>query len=459
MPRTWTTLSAAAVPILFTFCALVDAGVAQGVEPYPQAVTDRLIHQETPMSPPPVNVVFTDPDFHSQMVRATDPTTNFRLPDTFLRTEGDGMGNEWSADDSKFYVLGKGGQLLAFAFDPATMAINPLPNAGGRGLLLPMRQGTFSFVDPDLIYGTTNRDPLTIKSYRFSTGVSTPVIDTRTCGVQPPLGTGPSVVSDDDVSLSLDDSRISISEGGPQFGKDMFVVVYDKALGCRWYNTQTGQIGGQWGATGHASVATPYLVRHAHLSRDGKYAVISVNWFGWYVWDLSTLNVTACAEASKLECDGYGALGYSTKINGPGVLGDMQTVKRPLNNLSQFTQLYYPLPSPGNWGQSQHFSWNNIDVNDSAPICGSTYSYDGDPGIDQPYAGEIFCIETDGQASTIWRFAHNRATYISPFFQTQPSGTVSRDGRFFMFTSDWDAQLGLGSDGKPRSDVFIVKLE
>jgi len=160
-----------------------------------------------------------------------------------------------------------------------------------------------------------------------------------------------------------------------------------------------------------------------------------------------------------LQCDGYGALGYHTKINGPGVLDDMQVVKRPLNNLANITQLYYPIPSPSNWGQPLHFTWNNINVNDSAPICGSTYSYDGDTAIDQPYAGEIFCIETDGKASTIWRFAHNRAKYIYPYFQTQPLGTVSRDGRFYLFTSDWDAQLGLGPDGWPRSDVFIVKLE
>jgi hypothetical protein len=93
------------------------------------------------------------------------------------------------------------------------------------------------------------------------------------------------------------------------------------------------------------------------------------------------------------------------------------------------------------------------------PVCGTTYSYDGDMDINQPFAGEIFCIETDGLASTVWRFAHNRATYISPFFNTQPLGSVSPDGKFFLFTSDWDSQLGIGTDGIPRSDVFIVKLD
>jgi hypothetical protein len=110
------------------------------------------------------------------------------------------------------------------------------------------------------------------------------------------------------------------------------------------------------------------------------------------------------------------------------------------------------------WGQVQHFTWSNVDIHDLAPVCGSTYGYDGYTWIDQPFAGEIFCIETDGLASTVWRFAHNRAAYIPPAFNTQPLGSVSRDGHFFLFTSNWDAQLGTGVDGDPLSDVFIVKL-
>jgi hypothetical protein len=76
-------------------------------------------------------------------------------------------------------------------------------------------------------------------------GVTSTVVDTTTCGAQPPLVPGSQTRSDDDVTASLDDQRISISEGGPSFGADMFVIVYDKTFGCRWYNTQSGQIGGQ----------------------------------------------------------------------------------------------------------------------------------------------------------------------------------------------------------------------
>ncbi len=445
---------------LSTISCLTVTLIAQSPQPYPNAVTDRLIHQETPMSPPPPNVVFTDPDFGSQMVRATDGTTNFKLPGTFLRTGGSGEENEWSLDSRKFYVVGQGGQVLALGFDPKTMAVSSLPNAApGKALLLPLRPGaTFSFIDPDLIYGTSEPDTLTITSYRFSTGVSTPVINTRTCGLQPPLGTGPLVVSDDDVRSSLDGRRFSISEGGAQSGQHMFVVVYDKKLGCRWYNTQTAQIGGQWGPKGLATATSPYLIRHAYLSGSGRYVVILVDYFGWYVWDLYSLKVTACPVHSKTdECAGYKVVGYNSLVNGPGITGDLQIAKRPLGSTSEITQL--GLPVAFDWDQVQHFTWNNVNIHDNTPVCGSTYDYEGDPSIDRPIAGEIFCAETDGLGDTIWRFAHNRALWVEPFFQTQPLGSVSRNGRFYLFTSTWDGLLGNEANGTPLSDVFIVKLD
>lgn len=451
--------SALVLLCILMITALHTPAHSQGVLPYPHAITDRSIHDETTLLPPAKYQLFRDPDFGSLMERVTDRTTNFKLPGTYIRTEASGKANEWSSDTSKFYVIGKGGQVLAFGFNPKTMAVASLPNAtAGNALLVPLRPGpTFSFVDPDLIYGTRFADPLSITTYRFSTNSVTTVLDTRNCGVQPPLGSGPSVVSDDDVSLSFNDKRISISEGGASSGEHMFVIVYDKSLGCRWYNTETGQIGGQWGTKGNASVSVPYLVRHAYLSKNGQYAMIMENNFGWYLWNLSTLQVTPCPVRSPMECAGYGVLGFNSYVNGPAAFDDMQILKRPLKNVASFSNLYYPIPSPSNWGQQLHFTWSNVNTLDNTPVCGSSYGYDTD--TDQPYAGEIFCVETDGLASTVWRFAHNRALYVEPYFQTQPIGNVSRDGRFYLFTSDWDGQLGPSVDGTPDSAVFIVKLE
>ena len=447
--------------VLFAYFGLALNASGQGIAPYPNATTDRLIHNETPMALPPRNVVFTDPDFGSKMVRATDGTTNFKRPGTYIRTEASGQANEWSSDGKKFYVLGSGGQVLVYDFNPSTMAITSPPTAkSGQPLLVPLNPGpTFAFTNPDLIYGTTGPEPLAITSYQFSTGVSTPVIDTRTCGVQPPLGMKPAVTSDTDVSLSMNDGRVSISEGGPQNGKHMFVVVYDKKLGCRWYNTQTGQIGGQWGKAGSASLTDSYLIRHAYLTGNGKYVHILTDVGVWYMWNIASLQVTSCALGAHEDCAGYGVTRYGTYVNGPGVLDDLQIDSRPVNNLVQITPLMEPLPSPAYWGEVPHFTASNMNAKDTTPACLSTYEYDGDPGVDQPFWGEIFCVEDDGLGSTVWRFAHNRAQYIDPYFQTQPLGNISRNGKFFLFTSNWDGQLGYAADGTALSDVFIVKLD
>jgi hypothetical protein len=64
----------------------------------------------------------------------------------------------------------------------------------------------------------------------------------------------------------------------------------------------------------------------------------------------------------------------------------------------------------------------------------------------------------DGKGSKIWRFAHTYSTARNGFWST-PRGNVSPDGRFYMFTSDWQDQLGNDPKGKGfRTDVFIVEL-
>jgi hypothetical protein len=438
---------------------LATPGFSQDPSPYPRAATDRAIHLKTPMAPPLANTRFTDPDFGSSMVRATDETSDFTHPGGYLMTQGSGQQNEWSADSTKFWVSGIGGGVFAFGFNPSSMKLHSLPFAApGKGLQLPLRTGaTFSFKDPDQIYGTTNQAPYTITGYRFSTGKSTPVIDTTTCGTQPALD--PKGWSDDDVGVSLNGRRFSISEGGQQQGSHNFVVIYDKRLGCRWYNTQTGQVGGAWGPAGTAlGPARPYLIRHAYMSGSGNYVRIMVNGQGFYVWNVATLEVSFCGHKSGLDCFGYGISGYNSYVNAAAVVEYMQMVKRPLGNLADISELYLPFDNPHQFEIPLHFSWSNQDVHDSTPVCASSYQYEGELDITEPFEGEIFCAETDGKASKVWRFAHNRARWTDSWYNTQPLGGVSRDGKFFLFTSGWDQQLGFESDGRPRTDVWIVRL-
>jgi hypothetical protein len=85
---------------------------------------------------------------------------------------------------------------------------------------------------------------------------------------------------------------------------------------------------------------------------------------------------------------------------------------------------------------------------------------------------EIIAIQTNAgsMGATVWRFAHHRTdiTYDGPgsepyYFWYLPRAMISPDGRFAMFTSNWEKSLGASTiDREPggnfRCDVFIVAL-
>ena len=74
------------------------------------------------------------------MVRVTDETSDFPHAGGYLLTEGSGSSNMWSADNSKFYVIGQGGSTLAYSFSPSTMTVGSLLNASfGKALHVPLR--------------------------------------------------------------------------------------------------------------------------------------------------------------------------------------------------------------------------------------------------------------------------------------------------------------------------------
>jgi hypothetical protein len=249
---------------------------------------------------------------------------------------------------------------------------------------------------------------------------------------------------------------------GPEQDKNYLVYVYDRKQGCRWYNTQTGEAGGRWGPTGTISAPYRFSIHDARLSKSGRFAEITGGGTGPIFWDIDTTNVTLCAN-KELACLGHKAMGYSHLLNSPNRTHPLELVVRPLDNLSDMRSLIPQLPPLKGW-YDYHISWNDVDPQDDAPACFSTYhpTNPNTPGtpllVNGPWENEVDCIETDGKASTVWRFAHTYSMARNGFWST-PRGNVSQDGRFFMFTSDWGDQLGRGPAGKAcRTDVFIVEL-
>lgn len=233
-----------------------------------------------------------------------------------------------------------------------------------------------------------------------------------------------------------------------------------------------------------ATSTAGYNVHSARISRNGAYVRVDDQQSQTqFIWRPGTNQVTPCYFVVN-ECGGHMALGYTHLVNAPNNYDMAEVIIRPLSDPAKITQLVRPLPAPPQFTGS-HWTWNDDNPSDTMPVCGSFYAGgsargDGTQSVltnpfmraTRAYDLEIVCVATTGP-SRVWRFAHTRsaeAANDSPnsrgWFWGTPRGNVSQDGKFFMFTSNWDWSLGNqgGSTGCPssgqcRADVFIVELK
>jgi hypothetical protein len=411
------------------------------------------------MAAPDVNVVFTDPDFGSRMVRVTDADVlvNMGMSNINYVTDSSGEQNTWNTNSTRFFVIGTGGNFLLYSFDPATMQATWEPIPGAINNALPVEDVTFSRTNPNIVYGEAQSPDQVIAQYDISANNLTDLIATTSC--VPGLAASSHM---GDVSVSAGDQLLLTYEGGQQQDTDMFVVVYEKSLGCRWYNTRTGEIGGQWGPVGKATSGASFLMHNARISLSGDWAVLDSSTSAVkFFWQVGTLNVNACGISQAPYCGGHGVGGNINFVNSSGLLDDMNIMIRPFDNLNSSAELINPLPKAVQWGFDKHLSWNDDNSTDTMPVCGSTFLEENGPrAINRAWNSEIFCLRTDGVQSQVWRFGHHRSAYQGGDFWSTPRGNVSQDGKFYMFTSTWKNQLGPqpGLAGRFREDVFIIEL-
>jgi hypothetical protein len=423
------------------------------------ARTDRKIvpYPETPPALGPAGSVITDPSFGSRIARVTDPRSDTRQPGRSLVTPSSSEQNSWNKTSTMFYVETLGGTFLLYDFDPATMKARPASDPNLRWNAEPQ----FSYGQANILYGIVRGNPI-FQQYDVATGKLTEVNDAAKCLKLQSSDSGHTV------TVSADDNRF-MATLGPVQDKNYIIYVYDRTLGCRWYNTETGEIGGQWGPKGTISIPDRFLMHNARMAKSGKFVYAtrggggpSASYKKWVVWEIDTLNAYVC----QTGCSAHHVLGYSHILGNSNISHPLDIWRRPLNQLETTFSIISGLePAKGFWYDS-HYSWSNVDPNDSSPVCFSTYPGQRNPDTPgtpplatTPWENEIDCAETDGKTSKVWRFAHTYSTARNGFWST-PRGNVSQDGRFFMFTSDWEDQLGkLPNGDKYRTDVFIVELK
>ena len=451
-----------------------------------------------PFDPPNVggllgaNTLALDPFSGAKVVRVTDYNTIGPAPPQpsyQVDPGGSAEVNFMDSSDSYFYVSDTGAGLEPFTWNAQTMQASRMypsyyPSTNGMRIITASTGGEFSYTVPgrmyDMEYGASNNHNPEIFYYDFrqpSPPSRTPVFDFGNSSACAPSGVtfegqtqwaDPPTVSRDDQTFG---AAISTVAGQ---GNAEYVVAYNRTQGCRWWDTATGQVGGQWGGPGLVSgVTETFKVHNARLSLNGDWMRVDrqscLNGSGSggsclyivYFWQIGTNNITA----STVQSSGHLALGYGHAVNDSTFPYQQSVELAPMNTPENGAELWATGPSEYTpW--DAHFSWQNANRADSNIIFASTFT----TGIEVPtqaWNNEIDGFSANGSGA-VFRFGRNYITAnpAATFAASQGIGSVSADAKFFGFSSDWNCQLGSTSGGSTgtqspydcRADVFILQL-
>ncbi len=408
------------------------------------AVSDRVIRPKPPLPQlGPAGSTLRDPTFGSIILRVTDAQTVPAKPNAAFFTPAGSFVQAWAPDSRRVFIRSDAG-ILVFDFDPATVRAKlhgPLPFDGPA----------FSGVTNDLIYGIRGKS---IVACSLAARSSTVVLDLNTVVPDYPQYQYA-------VSVSADDAKFAVSFSGIQ-DTFRYLVWFDRRAGTRHLlDLKNSTLDGR-----PAPIRFPpgAGIHSQDLDRSGRY----VSFCGPQIpgqnacfWDVQAGTFTPRTN----KWSGHAVLGYGRQVNQSGVavpgttdgrgfcLRDLAT---PNQNLRQ---LIDPPPSPPYaWTYGGHWSWASARPDVLNPVVGTFYR-DPDKRGWGLWDDEVVGVRTDGQASTVWRFAHHRTVFDGSNFWDCPRGNLSPDGRWFIFTSNWEKTLGRTPGGQARQDVLLVGLK
>jgi hypothetical protein len=307
--------------------------------------------------------------------------------------------------------------------------------------------GTWSYSNDGYFYGHDNATNTTLKKYDFNAKTITTIKDWSSgCGAT--LSSGHL----GEPTVDVTDTTFSVYGGGASQDLDPYVMIYKVGSGCRYLNTQTGTVGGDWGTTGSivkknsiggASSWSGFYVHNARLSPDGNTVRITGCTPGCgdtiYFWDINSLDVKSCVGSSD-KCYGHMGWAWTTVINQENSGADaMRYAIRNYSNLSStgITYVAQPTISPAENIFDSHLSSAYSNAQQSALIsCGSSYRNDNSPPNGntpytrqhRPFDNEMFCMTLNaGASATTYRFTHTFSSARMPVTEVTCS-SVSRSG-------------------------------
>ncbi len=184
-------------------------------------------------------------------------------------------------------------------------------------------------------------------------------------------------------------------------------------------------------------------INEVEIDKSGRYLVsLKANVTkALHVWDLQ-------GTPTRTTVDDL--LWFSHRAMGNGTVGTSCNTRRLcMRNLATPNSVTFLLPrdSWAYYTQSDHFA---MPSGNDAWMVGTRFHINGGSVV-SPFDNEIVLIATDG-SSLVRRIAHHWSIVIDSDYDAQPRASVSRDGNFIAFTSNW---------GKPggRRDLYLVRVQ
>jgi hypothetical protein len=434
-----------------------------------QATTDRIARSKPPLpSVGPASSKFTDPTFGSRMLRITDAGTRPGSPDRSYTTPSAAHQTAWNASSSYFYVRSVDGYFIPYAFDAATMSASRVQatSSGDGGLVINSQaEPQFSFVSPNVLY-TTRQDPANdwpiIQKFDFSTGT---YADLLNLGESAPIArhTYTGGLS----SSAGSPERVMAFFGGPSQDSHYLVALFTpgQPQAVALLDTTTSTVTANDTRT-PTNIPLNFHLHHAWLDKSGRYVILETTApdrparAPLYVWDTTGNVVTALPESTAM-AGGHFATGFGSMVNqdccSTTTWDAAQWQMRSLASPTANHDLITPVLSPQETYAGDHASWSNAQAGTLVPFVTAYYRTSNETAPWRPWDDEIIAVQTGGGSdATVWRFAHHRTSLVS--FWDTPRANVSQNGRWALFTSNWERTLGGDPGGGPREDVFMVEL-
>jgi hypothetical protein len=399
----------------------------------------------------------TDPDFHARIYRLTDINTlpGARFPAQQVWQMNCGGWADWrvsNVDSTKIFICHNGGGIFELPFDPAT----GMP--GHARQILGATFPQWSKTQKDVAFAMASSDEPEIVRLDFS-GPSLKMSTVVN------LAKVPNCAEKDfagglkwrEFSAAWDDSTFAVAATTGVQDTAHMIYVWNAKTGCQAYDTQAGTVNGAQ-ITGSSE---RFQIHAIKLSGDGKVVLIAP--YGVrerHFWRVGTTEVDTADSTMNF---GHYAMGYAKVLNTMGRTSDRKKWCKlgiALRSLTALTSPAFLLTSqqcadvvPQG---DDHLSWNNDDTSDNQPFATSTVVNPFGAPITAPWQDEILVFTQDG---TVHREAHTFNSGNAKFFTCQNAiGSISQDGKWFFYSSDWEGTLGTNNAGEKRCDDFAVAL-